>query len=213
MRRLIIAILAGLIIVGSLFFMRSRGILSSSTIKLDPYIALGQVMAQETGKLLNHGGRIGVVIPKDYQDKSNPVMVKEWDAFRDELRQYHSIELAVTEVISSAELTPEGAMSDARFTELLNKHSELTALVLLVGLPVWESGKKADLPSVRPNIIAVTGQRMFLKSYFTSALVSVLIVPRLSGLNPQLEPKTPREWFDMLYQIYTTQNFASLPDE
>jgi len=202
-----------LLILGSLFSLRSYVGSPSSEIKRDPYIGLGQVLAQETAKLIDDQGRVGVVIADFHQDKSHP-MASEWNAFRDELKQHRSIELATTEVISSEEITPEWAISAERFEELLKAHSDLKGMVFFVGLPLWDTKKPFGLPPASPKIIATPGPRRPLKPYFTSGAVSVLIVPRFSGsINPKLKPKTSREWFDMLYEVYTTQNSDSLPDE
>src|ERR1041384_7499304 len=133
MRRLIIAGIATLVIACSLFFLRSRGVLSSPTIKPDPYIGIGQVLAQETAKLIEDHGRIGVFITDYYQDKDNP-LANEWNAFREELKKHPSVELAATEIIPSGEITPDTAVSYERFQELVKKHSKLNALVVFVGL-------------------------------------------------------------------------------
>ena len=175
---------------------------------------LGQVLAEETAKVAPAHGRVVVFTaftPTQLKERSNHL----WHAFVSDL-QKHSLSITATEsVIVNAWNSGSLAADRAAFKELLERHANVDVLVFLVDLPDWGQMAEVLSQSRSPKIIAIDNLRQQMKprydGYFSSGILAALIGPA-TGPVPLSQPKTPREWFDRYYQVYTPQNFESLPD-
>lgn len=190
-----------------------------------PSIGLGQTLADETVRAVNDRGRIVVVVATD---PARPVLPGNgcWEGFRDELQKHAGIRIAATEFIPTE--PTQGVIAgqpqvwstcpSAVFKELWGRHADADALVFFIGLPSWNRVSGAITERVTPKILVVHCEQMPRQSdyrgYFTSGILSGLIGPALGKLpaaSPR-HPQTPREWFDQQYQVYSPQNFDTLPE-
>ena len=202
------AIIAGMILIAALASLWFT--LGSSPPKVNPMIhnSLGQVLAQEAAQAIHDQGEVVAVIVDAHQ-QSGAVLHDQWQAFTGELKKHPAIHLAVPEIASLGGHVPLG--------EILDRHTPASAIVFFVDPP--DSGDlaaAANRPMVA-KIVAVGNPDLPTKNYYgrflTSGLLAALIIPRpFSDLTQSAQPKTPREWFDKYYQVYTPLNFATLPE-
>ena len=176
---------------------------------------LGLVLAEEVAKGVPAHGRVVVITaftPAQLKARSNYL----WNTFASELEK-RSLSITTTESVLNNAWDSGALTADrAAFKELLDRHANADALVFLVDLPEWGQ-MVAVLPAQYngPKIIALDSVRQQMKprygGYFTSGMLAALIGPSTRPVL-QAQPKTPREWFDKFYQVYTPQNYESLPE-
>ncbi|MCG3147370.1 MAG: hypothetical protein PCFJNLEI_00809 [Verrucomicrobiae bacterium] len=219
MPRKITAIIASFVLVVALVFIWRTIRPSPPAIHQAPRIGAGEVLAEETVKAVRNQGRVVVVTVGEPTQKRAPADAR-LDAFRKELRKHSSISHSATEFVWPDARVNEAlpGCSSGAFGELLQRHANATALVFLIGLPSWES-VSAIIPQGRsPKFIVMDTpldalKKSHYRGYFASGLLSALIVPRRENSSDHVtNPKTPREWFHNEYQIFTRENYESLPE-
>lgn len=211
-RRKKVAIIAVVVIVVSLGWLWYTMMPSAPKINRAPFIGLGEALADETAKAINNHGTV-VPVMTDYYTSGGTPMTDEWKTFAKAINKHNGMKLATPVIVKLDEGMGEPGVSRADFDALVTKHAKDGALVLFVGLPVWDAKDPLTLPSVAPKIIAIHNTPMSVKQYFSNSIVTALITSRMTPeANATGEPKTPRQWFDKYFQIVTAQNYQTLPD-
>ena len=202
-----IALIAGLILLtalGSLWFTMRPG---RPPVDHALYTSLGQGLAQEAATAIHDRGQIVAVIA-DFHEKSGTVWHEQWQAFTGELKKHSSISLA----------KPENAnLGHVPLADMVNRHAQASAIVFFMDPPDSVDLDAVANRQVLPQLVVVANAGLPAKStygkYLSSGILTALILQRpVTDPAPVAQPKTPREWFDKYYQIYTPQNFESLPD-
>jgi len=164
-------------------------------------MGIGEGVAATTAKVLNDQGRVVVVVADDYRKRGTPA-AEQWTAFETELKKHRNITVAATEVVTLERMISGLGVSRQKLEELLAKHADAQALVLLVGLPPWEAQPPTNLTRKPPVVIAMASEIMSVQGFFDSGIVTVLITPRTeSSADVPANPKTPREWFESHYLV------------
>jgi len=211
-RRKKVAVVAVLVIVASLVSLYITMVPHAPKINRAPFIGLGQALADETTKVIDNHGTVVPVIA-DYHTAGSTPMTDEWKTFAKEIKKHSGVTLADPVVVKLDETMGEPGISHADFDKIVEKHAQAGAIVLLVGLPMWELKNPLTLPNETLKIIAVHNTSMPAKQYFTSHIVTALITSRMTpDAEGTAEPKTPRQWFDKYFQVFTAQNYQSMPD-
>ena len=140
-----------------------------------------------------------------------------WETFHAELKKQSGVTIAATEIVEFDPSEPEvSACPSAAFKAILERHADAGAIVFFIDLPDWSKVAGLIPQPVGPKIIAVDNMGEPHKprygGYFTSGFLAVLIGARSAPAAALAQPKTPREWFDQHYQVYTPQNFETLPE-
>ncbi len=184
------------------------------------FVGSGQVVAEETVKAVNDRGRVVAVIGADQLQEDAPQHT-QWQTFRKELQKHSAITLAATETIAYDPADPQSDMTAcpiSSFQSILGKHKDVDAIVFFVGLPAWHwvEEKNALPPGVTAKVIILANlsgsTKPHYEEYLKKGVISSLII-RCGGTRPVPNPKSAREWFDSEYQIFTPQNYESLPVE
>ena len=178
--------------------------------------AVGQVLAEDAAKIIQGRGSIVVVSEHPLElDRTSPD--GRWNVLREELKRYPGIRIAALEIVKPE---PEGGMPGcpaAAFLQILNRHTDASAILFLTDLPDWLTVRAGIPQHLAPKVLALDTmgqltQRHYAR-YFTMGTLTELIGSNLkSSSTPITQPKTPREWFDQHYQVYTPQNFDTLPE-
>ena len=172
------------------------------------FTSLGQVLAQTTATAVHDRGQVVAVIADCYAESGN-VVHDQWRAFAGELKKHPAISLAAPELIPPGQHTP--------LVEILDRHPQARTIVFFVDPPTTlDMEASASRPTV-PPLVVVGNPDLPTKNYYgqflTSGLVAAVIIPRsVPAVAPPAPLKTPREWFDRYYQLYTPQNFDMLPE-
>ena len=185
------------------------------------YASLGQVLADETVKAIQGQGRVVIVAYGNTLSASEPRQSPDLrlGPLRDRLKQEGGISVAATELISPDPNANNGlpGCSAAELRKLLQLHATAAAIVFLTELPEWNEVNSFIPKSNIPKLLAIDTVNPQLNrhygGYFTSGLLAALIGPLTQPVQvPSSPPKTPREWFDKYYQVYTLQNYEMLPE-
>ena len=218
MQRKLITILASVILLIALVSIGRRLRPTMPQVDRTRFVGLGQVLADETVKAMAGHGRVVVVINAAHQLASNPAHA-ELENFQSGLKKHESVSLAATEVVPADpdEMVIGNSCSGAQLQAILLKHENADAIIFLIGLPEWgivQARGLAPQPGKAKIIVALTGAvptKSEYAGYFANGFLAVLIGGRRAPTQVA-HPKTPREWFDQYYQVYTPQNFATLPE-
>jgi len=177
-----------------------------------PQEALGQVLAEEAGKLLGSGGRLTLITrgPARFEKSASEFQMK---GFEQALHK-SNLNLAATNVFKVDPLrllrVPPGD-----FLEVLKKQSENDVIVSLLGPPVLTSEQRARLSEKRARVVAVCSggmpRQVNLRALFDQNLLHVAILSRAQTAPNLTAPNNLREWFDHFYQVVTRTNISDLP--
>ncbi len=209
-KSLIVAV-AILTIIASVVFIFATQYQGTPKRDKKPYIAIGEVMAEETAKLLNNQGQVVVV---DMDIRQWPMGKIQREAFQKILGKHQGITMAGTENVPMEKVyrsDPGMAFTSEMFFELLSKYPNISAIVSFLGAPVLQDEEIARLGTNIPKIIVLSPIGTGLKKLLEGQVVQVAIVSRSeSGLPSSKESETIREWFDRHYQVLSPESESSI---
>lgn len=208
-RKTIIAVVAVVIILGSITFL-IQWMRNEPKVPLEPYIGVGQAMAEQTAKALNSRGRIVVLQAEKQLVTGNITLKTQWDAFQKGLK---GIEIQATEGIVRDPQNPDVGISREQWEAMLAKYAAVDAVVSFVGLPPVDPSRPLKPGTPAPKVVVFMENAFPVKQHFVDGAVTVLIRSRLVAEgNSESTPNTPREWFDRYFQVFDESNYQSIPD-
>ncbi len=196
-----VAILASLVSIGLTQFKRP------GKNYLNAYLAVGQVTAEETAKLVGTHSKV-VLVAWDTQKYKLPPVETQVKAFKDTLTK-QGVTLHATEVIQEDPGSPQARLTTDRFFKILDGYNNVDAIISFVGLPTFKPADLKKWPKKGPKVIAISGAHPGLKKLLEKGYLDVAIV--LRPQQPIANPTTMREWFDKYYQVITPKTASSLP--
>ena len=200
------AIIAGAVLLAALVSLWFTLGSSPPPVPRNLFTSLGQGLAQEAVAAAGDQGQIVVVIAADHKQSSTPLNA-QWQAFTGELKKHTSFQLA----------EPEIATLDSHLSlvEIIDRHPQASVLVFFMDPPDLRDWNAVANRTAVPKIVAVGNPDLPAKGHYVQAfnkgILAALIFPRPT-VAPSVPPKTSREWFDQYYQVYTPQNFETLPE-
>lgn len=171
---------------------------------------IGQVMAEETARLVDNKGKIVLVAI----DTGEPELKTQLSAFKEKLKKLGAMDLKEYE-LDTKDQPKYGigmGLSGRRFVRIVNKNENAAAIVSFVGAPKISDEDATQLTKV-PKFIAEARSPDHLPALFAKKLIQVAVVSRFQFPAPgPLNPRTPDEWFTKRYQIIRADTAASLPE-
>ncbi len=192
----------------------------SHTPKVDGrhYIAIGQVMAEETARVLEDKGEILLICNATAPKGS--IMDQQMTTFKETLGKRGGISIKATQTLEAgveARAGPDMGLSHDAFLKLLEANPGISGIVSFVGLPMLQDADIAKLGTERPKIVVYSQMGMGMKKLLETNAIDVAIMPRMLVAPPSptskpstKKPVTLRECFDLYYQIFTSENASSL---
>jgi hypothetical protein len=175
--------------------------------------AVGQVMAEETVKIVGHVGKI-VLISMD--PAHAPELKVQISAFEKHLKLLGGItvqERIVLDPGDNPKFRPGSGLSAKRFLKIARKHQGVDALVSFVGAPQVEETDLAQLKTP-PKFIAETRSPERSMVLLDKKILLAAIVPRFEFPAPgPRKPGTSRQWFDRYFQVVSPGAPPPKPDE
>ena len=217
MNRKVMVVICGLVLVGALVSIwltsRTKIVRLPKEEVIGVPTGLGQALGEATVKVVPAYGQVAVVVPRPFAQfkEQSPYL---WRAFAGELEK-HNLGLTIEEIDINA--WNNGLPVDERvaFQAVLDRHINKAALVFFVDLPFWGGVQESLRQYTGPPLIALIHLSGPLKGhyggFFENKILSALIAAPAMPLSAT-KPKTPREWFDKYYKVYTPQNFETLPE-
>jgi len=186
-------------------------------VPLEPFMAIGQVIAEETAKLLGNKGKV-VLIVMEIGNYPMPTAKAQLKSFTETLKKQGGITVAATESVPMNQMImggPEMGLPADVFLKVLQQHTDADAIVSFVGAPHLNDDQIGGLGDKIPKFVAVTNLGMMgpgLKKLFEEQVIQLAIVPRFDPAPPNTKkPVTLREFFDQSYKVITAENASSLP--
>ena len=164
------------------------------------HTTVGEVLAEETIKLVGHTGQIVVITLEEGQSSESDT---HYEAFKDGLKR-SSIKILRTDTISGtkSKYGPGSGISGRRFVRAITQYPHADAIVSLVGLPDADEEELKELRGKPiPKVVAFARDSKALQEFFTNKWLNVAIVPRIQKSSAPAKPKTSREWFDKQFEI------------
>lgn len=210
----VIAIIAIAASIGSMLFSQCE---SRPKVNLKPFISVGQVMAEETGKLFPSGGSKVVIIQMDDKQYSGPAATAQIKAFIETCQKEGKVSIAGTEKFAlnkggeGGPVEPGMPLPSDFYFQTLEKYPDVGAIVSFVGAPMLRDEELSRLGEKPPKLVAFCQFGMGLKQLFEQQVVHVVICPRFHRSADTKKPDTSRDWFDQYYQVVTPETASTLP--
>jgi len=208
--------IAVIVIIGSLISLYVTQLRPANKSNLAPFVGAGQVLADETAKAIGDHGRV-VLLVSALARSPNSVEQQQLAGFLGEIKRHRQIQIVATETFKIIAPPIEDAMRDLgltneQFAELLRKYDDVDALVTFIELPAFNPGQPLEWPRVHPKIIAGQLPVQAGQAYLRANKIAAFIAKREeSTTTAKTKPRTPREWFDKYFQLFTLQNLAAQP--
>jgi len=186
---------------------------SGPAMNLRPSVAVGEVLAEETSRLLGGKGNIvviGRVSAKEGQSAGNEQITSLGAA----MRRRASPKIGATEWLPQPPRLSMNAsdVTTEQLVALLEKHPEANAFVVFAGLPPL-SPPLAEKLTARPlKLLAVCGYGTTVRRWLEAQVLAAAVVPRFGELPPGTSaPKTAKDWFSQEFELLTPESLAQLP--
>lgn len=217
------AVIATLVIFGALGIIwlssRSTGAKYDSAPIRGMAIGMGEVLAGEVIQAIHDKGQV-VVVTDTYRAKVTSSGGDYcWDTFTGELKKYPAVSVVTEKVEPQPGESPWNCCSVSAFEDVLRRHGNAEAIVFFIDLPPWTKVESIIPTGLKTRIIVVDpGNNMQYpvklryRDHFAANFLSILISQKKSPSTSASPAKTPREWFDRQYQVYTIRDLDGLPD-
>lgn len=205
------SVVAMLVILGAVAFLYISQHPFVPGIDRAPHQALGEVLAQETIKLLGTGGHV-IVLARDTATFPNPASDAQLERFQQTLKKA-GVKITTTHLLK---MNPIGLMMvpPGDFLEIIKKNTEADVIVSFLGPPALTDEQFAKLGDKHPKIVAVcSGEmpaRLNLKPMFDEKMLQAAILSRKNP-SPRSTSGGPRDQFDQWFWLATPANLADLP--
>jgi hypothetical protein len=170
--------------------------------------AVGEVMAEETARVLGHGRKI-IVVTVD--NRTAPELKQQIAAFQKRLKVGGGIVLEETVVLDPGDnpkYRPGAGLSGKRLLKIARKHAGIDGIVSFVGAPVL-TDQELEQMKTSPKLIAETHSPEKLIPLLDKHILLSAIVPRFEFPAPgPRKPHTHREWFDHYFEIVSPEKVA-----
>jgi hypothetical protein len=174
--------------------------------------AVGQVMAEETTRLVGHLGKI-VVVTVD--KRTAPELKLQMAAFQKQLKVVGGITIKDTVTVDpgeNAKYRPGAGLSAKRLLKIVRKNPGADAIVSFIGAPELSEQELAQMKTA-PKFIAETHSPEKLVNLLEKKVLLSAVVPRYEFPAPgPRKPETSRQWFDRYFQILSPETALAKGD-
>jgi len=184
---------------------------STQNVKL--HQAVGQVIAEETSRLVGHLGKIVVVTVDNH---TAPELKIQIDSFQNHLKQLGGItikDIIVLDPGDNPKYRAGAGLSAKRFLKIVRKNPGADGIVSFVGSPELTAEELTQMKAA-PKFIAETHSPEKLVNLLEKKILLSAIVPRFEFPAPgPRKPQTSRQWFDRYFQILSPETALVKGDE
>lgn len=201
--RILLGIVCGLVIIGSAaaLFLQFRAPKEDTAI----HEAVGEMMAEQIPTITNNARVIVITL----DSHSYPHLGLRRAGFERAVKNLPGVK-----VLDWEEVDPKGkpkygpgrGLSGERYARLVKKNPVGNVFVSFIGAPEMEKDDFKELPSPPPILLCETRAREELIDLFEKNALHAAVVPRFTYPAPEGKGKTPRERFDLFYQVLNPSN-------
>jgi hypothetical protein len=178
-----------------------------------PSLAVGEVLADETSRLLGGKGKV-VVIARASAKEGQSAANEQISSFAAALSRRTSPRIAATEWLPRP-LRPvmnSGDLSAEQLLQLIEKNPDANAIVVFAGLPPFSRPLADKLISRQVKLLAVGGYGATVRRWLEAQVLAVAVIPRFGELPPGTPaPRTVRDWFSQEFEMVTPDSVGRLP--
>lgn len=212
-KRNVVAIVSLAVIIAAVLVFVVRQPNRSVTVNLDPFAAVGEVMADETSALLGGKGQV-VIVTYDTAKMPMPVAAAQLKAFQQRLKKGGGITVKAIETPGVNAGPGMPAWGGSQYGQLVQRHAGVDAIVVFLGPPFFSDAELRQLPAQLPKGIVFGGGNPSqpLRKLFERGVVEVAVVPRLTppASVPASAAKTSRAQFDQQFQVMRKDTVGTL---
>jgi hypothetical protein len=171
---------------------------------------VGEILAQETAKLIQSNGQVVIVT----MDSSKvPELRIQRQAFEKALKTLGP--MTIKELPMETEDKPQyrtgAGLSSRRLLRIVKKSAKAKAIVSFIGAPRMTEEELAQMETA-PKFVAECRSPDKIKKLFEKNILQVAVINRFDYPAPiKHNPKTPKQWFEKYYQVVTAANASDLP--
>lgn len=174
--------------------------------------AIGQVLAEQTARVVGHTGKIALVL---MDPSHSPELKVQMEAFQNALKQMGTIAIQDKVVLDPADnpkYRPGSGLSARKFLKIARKHPGADAIVSFIGAPQMSDADLAELKPA-PKLIAETHSPEKLTNLFSQKILVAAVVPRFQFPAPgPKKPHTSQQWFDRYFQLLASDSALPQPN-
>ena len=207
----LVATLAVLALLAAAFILSRQ--FASPRVNLRPSAAVGEVLAEEIGRLLGGPGKV-TIISRQSAHEGPDATRERVTALTAALQHHATLKLAGTEVMPRAAggMMDMGGVTEEQFLAALEKHPDAKAIVVFAGLPACSQPLVDKLAAGSLKLVAVSGYGPTVRRWLESKALAIAVVPRMEELPAGTPaPKTTRDWFVREFEIITPETVGQLP--
>lgn len=200
----ILAVVAVLVIVGSSAWLYWQMPGRKPDIQMAPYQALGEIAAEEAGRLAQQKG-LALVIAAENPGGQNPVEEARVKACCDALERA-GLKLDALERFN---IPPAARMFGSNvprdwFQQVTQAHAQAAIIILFGEFPILEPADLDRLKQSKLKILLVSGNHVASRQLLDTGVIQEALVPRAEPPSQtEQNPQGTRAWFDRYYSILT----------
>ena len=182
-------------------------------VNLHPSAAVGEVLAEEIGRLLEGQGEI-VLVSRHPPAEAPDANRQRIESLTAALGRTPGVKLAAPDWLPRPPtgVMDLGTVSAEQMLAAFDRHPEARAFLILAGLPPFSDAVAAKAKARAVKLIAVCGYSAHVRRWLESKSLAVVVVPRFADLPAGTpEPKSARDWFEREYQLFTPETVGQLP--
>jgi hypothetical protein len=185
---------------------------SSDDLADQRYAVAGSVLAEETDKLLVNGGTVVVLTPPPAATGLH-ALNEVAAGLHDALRARRHLQIVGLEPVDPPSSTEAGhPFNFDVLQKIVRDQPALAAIISVAGAPQLTAEDLAHLPAKLPKIIVFASPPLNLKPMLEAKVVQAAVVTRFSASPmPTGKVLTPREAFDLNFQVAHPDDAATLP--
>ena len=195
----------------ALFVVRQQ--FSRPAMNLHPSVAVGEVLAEETARLLGGKGNV-VVLARASAKDGQTAGGEQVASFGAAMRRRASPRIAATEWLPRppGPMMNTGDLTTEQLLQLIEKNPEADAFVVFAGLPSLSPPLAEKITARSLRLLAVCGYGATVRHWFEARALAMAVVPRFGEPPPGTPaPKTAKDWLRKEFEILTTESIAQLP--
>jgi hypothetical protein len=186
---------------------------SGPSVNLRPSAAVGEVLAEEVGRLLGGAGRV-VIISRQVPHEGPDATRERVASLTAALQHHATLKLAAAELVPRAAggMMDLGAVTQEQLLVAVEKNPEANAVVVFAGLPPCSQPLVDRLSARSLKLVAVCGYGPTVRRWLESKVLAIAVVPRIGDLPAGTPaPRTTRDWFQREFEIITPETIGRLP--
>lgn len=172
------------------------------------FSTLGMVMAEKSAQLCPEHGSMVLVVSKNDSGQSTPYGLA-FESFRKALG--NKVTVGGTEIVPTPKALGPGMdpLSADQFAELLQKHSGVDCLVFFIRVPALTTRQIAQLPSPRPQVVAMIPNPQLTRAMFSGKVLGLAVMAK-PGEPEAAAGGSLQQQFDAQYQLVTLETSGQL---